>query len=206
MFDMIVVELDVLFVFVYSGENGTSTMPSIIFIRCHHTVALHVSSAQSFVFFCFRFCILEISRKDAEIRRLIELKRSTPKEKKQRVKEIEKKHQKNVSEKRKECKDNKKSKKFLQTSKVSATSQEIKSAKKKRLITKIKNERRETITSRKNIANVFGEFHNKLYDDNEQDEDENESNIDVHIIDTEEMMRIPDEWRIAWCDQETKQR
>ena len=35
----------------------------------------------------------------------------------------------------------------------------IKSAKKKVLITKIKNEKGEIITSHKGIANVFGEFH-----------------------------------------------
>ena len=45
----------------------------------------------------------------------------------------------------------------------------IKSAKKKVLIRKIKNERGEIITSRKGIANVFGEFYKKLYHDNEQD-------------------------------------
>ena len=38
---------------------------------------------------------------------------------------------------------------------------EIKSAKKKKLITKIKNERGEVITSRKGIANVFGEHKQK---------------------------------------------
>ena len=32
----------------------------------------------------------------------------------------------------------------------------------------------------------------KFYDDNEQDEHGNESNIDVHISDTEEMTRIPE--------------
>ena len=37
----------------------------------------------------------------------------------------------------------------------------IKSAKKRVLITKIKNEKREIITSRKGIANVFGDFHKK---------------------------------------------
>ena len=57
----------------------------------------------------------------------------------------------------------------------------IKSAKKKVLFTKIKSERREIITSRKEIANVFGEFYKKLYDDNAQDEYGNESHIDVHI-------------------------
>ena len=68
----------------------------------------------------------------------------------------------------------------------------IESAKRRVLITKIKNESGEIITSRKGIANVFGEFYKKLYDDNEQDEYGNESNIDVHISDTEEMMRIPE--------------
>ena len=60
----------------------------------------------------------------------------------------------------------------------------IKSSKKKVLITKIKNERGEIITSRKGIANVFGEFYNKLKDDNKQDEHGNESSTDVHNNDT----------------------
>ena len=67
------------------------------------------------------------------------------------------------------------------------------------LITKIKNQRGEIITSRKGIANVFGEVDKKLYDDNEQDESEqeigengNESSIDVHNNDTDEMTRIPE--------------
>ena len=75
----------------------------------------------------------------------------------------------------------------------------IKSAKKKVLITKIKNEKGEVITSRKRIANVFGELYKKIYDDNEQDESEqeigengNESNTDVHNNDTDEMTRIPE--------------
>ena len=44
----------------------------------------------------------EISRKDAEIRRLIEERRSTPKEEKQRLKELRKCIKKNVSGTRKE--------------------------------------------------------------------------------------------------------
>ena len=62
----------------------------------------------------------------------------------------------------------------------------IRSAKKKVLIIKIKNEKGE-ITSRKGIANVFGEFYKTFYDDNEQGESEqeigenkNESSTDVH--------------------------
>ena len=60
------------------------------------------------------------------------------------------------------------------------------------LITKIKNEKVEIITSRKGIATVFCEFYKKLYDDTEQDEYGNESSTDVHNIDTEEMTRIPE--------------
>ena len=65
------------------------------------------------------------------------------------------------------------------------------------LITKIKNEKGEIITLRTGVANVFGDFYKKLYDDNEQDESEqeiegngNESGTDVHNNDTDEMTRI----------------
>ena len=63
----------------------------------------------------------------------------------------------------------------------------IKSAKKQVFITKIKNKKGECITSRKGIADVFGEFYNRLYEDKEKDEsehavndDDNYSNTDVH--------------------------
>ena len=75
----------------------------------------------------------------------------------------------------------------------------IRSAKKKVFITKMKNEKGESTTSRKGIANVFGEFYRKLYDDNEQDEseqeigeNENESSTAVHNNGTDEMTRIPE--------------
>ena len=42
------------------------------------------------------------------------------------------------------------------------------------------------------IANVFGDFYEHFYGDNEQDEYGNESIIDVHISDTEETTRIPE--------------
>ena len=51
----------------------------------------------------------------------------------------------------------------------------------------------------KGIANVFGEFYNKFFDDNAQEEseqeigeNENESSIDVHNNNTNEMTRIPE--------------
>ena len=75
----------------------------------------------------------------------------------------------------------------------------INSAKKRVLITKIKNEKREIITSRKGIANVFGEFYTILYDDNdEQDEseqeigeNENESSTDEQYNNTTEIQEPP---------------
>ena len=78
------------------------------------------------------------------------------------------------------------------------------------LITKIKNEKGEVLTSRKGIANVFGQFHKKLYDENEQEESEqeigekeNESSIDLHSNNANEMKRIQE---IAPEELRTKQR
>ena len=65
----------------------------------------------------------------------------------------------------------------------------IKTAKKKVLITKIKNDKGECITSRKGIADVFGEFYRSLYEDNERDDFEHEMSDDRRIpeITTEEL-------------------
>ena len=65
----------------------------------------------------------------------------------------------------------------------------IKTAKKIVLITKIKNDKGECITSRKGIADVFGEFYKRLYEDNEKDDFEHETNDDGGIpeITTEEL-------------------
>ena len=82
--------------------------------------------------------------------------------------------------------------KFSKTSKVSATSQESNLQKRMCSLQRSRMKEGEIITPRTGIANVFGEFYKKLHDDNEQDEYGNESNIDVHISDTEEMTRIPE--------------
>ena len=65
----------------------------------------------------------------------------------------------------------------------------IKTAKKKVLITKIKNDKGECITSRKGIADVFGEFYKRLYEDKERDDFEHETSGDRRIpeITTEEL-------------------
>ena len=56
-----------------------------------------------------------------------------------------------------------------------------KPAKKKLLITK-KNEKGECITSRKGIADTFGEFYKRLYEDKERDDFEHEMSDDRRIL------------------------
>ena len=62
-------------------------------------------------------------------------------------------------------------------------------AKKKVLITKIKNDKGECVTSRKGIADAFGEFYKRLYEDNERDDFEHEMSYDRRILEitTEEL-------------------
>ena len=92
----------------------------------------------------------EISKKDAEIRRLIELRRSTPKEEKQRLKEVSKCIKKCTRDK-KGMKRQQDIQRILEDFKGVRNIPGIKSAKKKVLITKIKNEKEEVITSRKGL-------------------------------------------------------
>ena len=138
----------------------------------------------------------EFPEKDAEILRLIEERRSTPNEEKQRLKDLSK-CIKNASEK-KSMKRQQDIERILEDFKGVRNIAGIKSAKKKVLITK-KNDKGESITSRKGIADVFGEFYKGLYEDNEKDDSEHEvnddgnySNTDVHNNDTEETAGIPE--------------
>ena len=57
----------------------------------------------------------------------------------------------------------------------------IKTAKKRILITKIKNEKGECITSRKGIAETFGEFYKRLHEDSEKDNSEHVTRDDKRI-------------------------
>ena len=89
----------------------------------------------------------EISRKDAEIRRFMEERRCTPQEEKQRLKEVNKCIKKCFRDK-KRVKRQQVIQRILEDFKGVSIIPGIKSAKKKVLITKIKNERGEIITSR----------------------------------------------------------
>ena len=152
--------------------------------------------------------------KDAEILRLIEERRSMPKEEKQRLKDLSKSI-KNASEK-------KKTEIILEEFKGVRNIPGIKTAKKRvLLITKIKNEKGECITSRKGIADAFGEFYKRLYEDKERDDFEHEMSHDRRIpeITTEELQsaisklktgKSPDSngiraEEIKACDDETRE-
>ena len=97
----------------------------------------------------------------------------------------------------------------------------IKTAKKRVLVAKIKNDKGECITSRKGIADAFGEFYKRLYEDNERDDFEHEMSDDRRIpeITTEELQnaicklkkgKFPDSngiraEDIKACDDETRE-
>ena len=139
----------------------------------------------------------DFTNKDAEILRLIEERRSTPKEEKQRLRYLSK-CKKCIREK-KRMKTQHDIQRILEDFRGVRNFPGIKSAKKKVLITKIKNDKGECITSRKGIADVFGGFYKRLYEDNERDDsehkvndDDNYSNTDVHNNDTEETAGIPE--------------
>ena len=128
--------------------------------------------------------------KDAEILRLIEERRSTPKEEKQRLKDLSKSLKKCIREK-KRMKRQQDTQRILEEFKGVRNIPGIKAAKKRVLITKINNDKGECITSRKGIADALGEFYKRLYEDKERDDFEHETS---------------DDRRVTRCDQETQQR
>ena len=126
--------------------------------------------------------------KDAEILRLIEERRSMPKEEKQRLKDLSKSFKK-MHQRKKRMKRQQDIERILEEFKSVRNIPVIKTAKKRVLITKIKNEKGECITSRKGIADAFGEFYKRLYEDKERDDSEHEMSGDRRIpeITTEEL-------------------
>ena len=128
----------------------------------------------------------EFIDKDAEILRLIEERRSLPKEEKQRLKDLSKSIKKYIREKMKRQQD---IERILEEFKGVRNIPGIKTAKKRVHITKIKNDKGECITSRKGIADAFGEFYKRLYEDKERDDSEHEMSDDKRIpeITTEEL-------------------
>ena len=109
------------------------------------------------------------------------------KEEKQRLKDLSKSIQ-NASEK-KRLKRQQDIERILDEFKGIRNIPGIKTAKKRVLITKNKEQKSECITSRKGIADAFGEFNKRLYEDSERDDSEHEMSDDKRIpeITTEEL-------------------
>ena len=101
--------------------------------------------------------------KDAEIMRLIEEMGKLSKEEKHRLKELSKKIKNCIREKK--CERHHDIERILEEFKGVRNIPRIKTAKKRDLITKIKNKKVECITSRKGIVDIFGKFYKRLYED-----------------------------------------
>ena len=112
----------------------------------------------------------EKHKKDNEIKRLIEERRSIPNSDQQQLKEVSKRIKKCARNKNR-AKRKEMTQQILEQFRGIKNISQIKSAKKKTLIPKMRNAKGETVTSRKGIANVFGEFYGKLY---AEEEDVNE--------------------------------
>ena len=115
----------------------------------------------------------DFPNKDAEILRLIEGGEAHPKKRNNELKDLSK-CKKKMHQRKKKMKRQQDIQRILEDFKGVRNIPGIKSAKKKVLITKIKNDKGESITSRKGIADVFGEFYKRLYEDKEKDESEQE--------------------------------
>ena len=140
----------------------------------------------------------DLSIKDAEILRLIEERKSTPKEEKQRLKEVSKSIQKCIRD-RKRMKRQMDIQRILEDFKGIRNIPGIKSAKKRVLITKIKKTRKENASHLgkelpMSLENSTNNFTKTKKDESEQEagEDENNSSTDVHNNNTEETTRIPE--------------
>ena len=157
----------------------------------------------------------EFLDKDAEILTHIEERRSMPKGEKQRLKDLSKSIKK-MHQRKKTMKRQQDIERILEEFKGIRNIPGIKTAKKRVLITKIKNEKGECITFRKGIADAFGEFYKRLYEDKERDDCEHETSDDRRIpeIMTEELQsaisklktgKSPDSAEdIKACDDETR--
>ena len=103
-----------------------------------------------------------------------------PKEEKQRLKDLSKSFKKCIREK-KRMKRQQDIERILEEFKGVRNIPRIKTANRRVLITKIKNKKGECITSRIGIADTFGEFYKRLYEDSEKDNSEHEMRDDKRI-------------------------
>ena len=123
---------------------------------------------------------------DKEILAFIQERKTTAKHEKERNREISKKIKKCIREKKGKKRQGK-IRKILENFKGTRNILNIKSMKKRVLIPKVKNKKGETINTKQEIANVFAEFYESLY---EGEDDEEEKKTESR---TEQNERIPDQ-------------
>ena len=133
----------------------------------------------------------EISRKDVEIRRLIELRRSTLKEEKQRVKELSKSTKKCIRDKEKSEKTtrNPKNSRRLQRCQQHPKNQ---TCKEEWSLRRLRMKEEKSSHHIKKDRQCLRWILQKTLRRQKAWRNGNESNIDVHISDTEEMTREPE--------------
>ena len=111
----------------------------------------------------------EKKRQQARKKRMKNMKKSWPTVEKEKRSKNTTRSACKVSKKIKKCsirvQKSERQQKILEQMKGTKNIANIKSAKRRMLIPKIKNMKGEVVTSKKDIADVFGEFHGKLYDD-----------------------------------------
>ena len=110
------------------------------------------------------------SEEDDEIRRLVEERRNTAKGEKHKLKEF-----KTCIRERKRTIRQEKVQQILEEFRDILRISCVESGRKRSLIPKVKNDKGETITSRKGIANVFGEFCSKLCAETQLGDEQQES-------------------------------
>ena len=103
----------------------------------------------------------EAKDKDEEILALIQERRTIKKDERERIREVSKKIKKCIREKKRTARQEK-IQKILEELKGTKNISNVKSAKKRILIPKVKNMKGETITSREGIAHVCAEFRAKI--------------------------------------------
>ena len=144
-------------------------------IETRHAVATDGSVAQE---------VEDTNERDKKIRALIQKRRNTAKNEKEKIREISKEIKKHIRE-NKRRKRQEKIKKILEQVKGTRNIPSIKSVKKRILIPKIKNKEGEDEKTRQGIANVFAKFYEELYKGEDEQEDESkQAHIDQENVDS----------------------
>ena len=154
-----------------------------VYIETRQAVAMDGSAAQE---------EKDTNEKDEKIRALIQKRKNTAKNEKEKIREISKEIKKNIRE-NKRMKRQEKIQKILEKVKGTRNIPSIKSVKRRILIPKIRNKEGEAEKTRQGIANVFAKFYEELYKGEDEQEDESKhAHIDQENVDSSQEETIPE--------------